>query len=161
MGDAEGSAGTMIRRDSPSWIASKAAGDRAEIALAEWFHTRGWSAFKSLSRADFDLLLTCEVEVKRDLKSSETGNVAVEVAYHGQPSGIITSPATYWAFVLDGEAVLIKTADLRAAVLTGKYRDVSAGDGLAATVRLVPLDKLKGIKGAHVVELPSIRDGPG
>jgi hypothetical protein len=144
----------MIRPDSPSWTASKAHGDRAEHELAQFFRGRGWSTFQALGRTDFDLLLTCEVEVKRDLKAVRTGNVAVEVAYHGQPSGLITSSATYWAFVLEREAVIIKTADLRSAVLTSKYSEVAAGDGHAATVKLVPVQKLKGFKGAHTVPLP-------
>jgi hypothetical protein len=150
----------MIRSDSPSWIASKAAGDRAERELAEFFRGRGWSTFQALGRADFDLLLTCHVEVKRDLKAAETGNVAVEVSYHGQPSGLLTSSAAYWAFVLDREAVLIKTGDLRTAVLTGKYREVNAGDGYATTVKLVPVERLKALKGAQAVPLPAVRDGP-
>jgi hypothetical protein len=145
--------GPMIRSDSPSWIASKATGDRAERELAEFFRGRGWSTFQAVGRADFDLLLTCEVEVKRDLKTAETGNVAVEVSYHGQPSGLLKSSAAFWAFVLDCEAVLIKTGDLRNAVLTGKYREVRAGDGHAATVKLVPVATLKALKGAHVVPL--------
>ncbi|MCA9092672.1 MAG: hypothetical protein KDA68_04250 [Planctomycetaceae bacterium] len=143
----------MNRPDSPSWIAAKAAGDRAEIAIAEWFQGRGFMALKTLGNAPFDLLLQAEVEVKRDLKASQTGNVAIEVKHNGYPSGIMSSTAGYWAIVLDTEAVILPTDTLRDCVLTGKLREVQAGDHLASTMRLLPLAKLKTIKGARIIKL--------
>ena len=91
-----------MRPDSPQWIAAKAEGDRAELAIAAWFRDkRGWETYKALGRTDFDLLLQCQVEVKHDLQAPKTDNVAIETAYRGQPSGIITSKATWWVIVAD------------------------------------------------------------
>jgi hypothetical protein len=67
-----------------------------------------------------DLLTGCKVEVKRDRQAWRTGNVAVEFRCRGAWSGISTTKADWWAFLLDNEAgavvnvVFIRTADLRA-----------------------------------------------
>ncbi len=142
--------------DSPQWIAAKSAGDRAELAIAEWFREQGWQPFKTLGRAEFDLLLQCEVEVKRDLKAAETGNVAVEISYRGQPSGIMTSKANWWAIVLEREALITKTTTLQRFTLTGDFKEVSAGDNRASVVRLVPVAQLKDLKGVFVVPMPEL-----
>ena len=144
----------MNRPDSPSWIAAKAVGDRAELAIAEWFQGRGFMALKTLGNAPFDLLLQAEVEVKRDLKAAHTGNVAIEIRHNGHPSGIMASTAGYWAIVLDSEAVIVRTDLLRDTVLKGKFPEVQAGDRLASTVRLLPVGKLKTIKRAGIIQLP-------
>ena len=54
-----------------------------------------------------DLLRGAKIEVKRDFKSSKTGNIFVEYECRGKPSGIATSEADYWAFILNGERVVI------------------------------------------------------
>lgn len=143
----------MSRPDSPQWIAAKAEGDRAELAIAGWFRGKGYETYKTLGLAAFDLLLQCQVEVKRDLKAAETGNVAIETRHNGQPSGILTTAATWWVIVLETEAVIVKADTLRDFVLTGHFREVSAGDNHASTVQLVPVEKLKKIKGSKVIEL--------
>ena len=38
------------------------------------------------------------VEVKSDIKSLETGNYVVEVAFDGNPSALSTTTADYWVF---------------------------------------------------------------
>ncbi len=140
--------------DSPQWVAAKAEGDRAELAIAVWFRERGWQTYKTLGRADFDLLLQCEVEVKNNPKALETGNVAIETAHRGNPSGIMTSQATWWVIVVGQEATIVKTEDLQRFVLTGKFREVGAGDERASIVRLVPVERLQKLKGSHTIELP-------
>ena len=142
--------------DSPEWIAAKAEGDRAELAIAKWFRERGWETYKTLGRADFDLLLQCQVEVKNDRKAPSTGNVAIETAYRGQPSGIMTSKATWWVIVVNGEALIAKLEPLRRFVLGGRFREVPAGDRKASRVRLVPWDRLKEWQGASLVPLPEL-----
>lgn len=42
------------------------------------------------------------IEVKRDFKVSNTGNLAIEYQSRGRPSGIATTKATWWALVPDG-----------------------------------------------------------
>ena len=53
------------------------------------------------------------VEVKKDVKSQETGNLVVEVEFNGKPSALSTSRADYWVFD-DGESYIwIETDRLR------------------------------------------------
>ena len=145
-----------MKADSPQWIAAKAEGDRAELAIAGWFRQHGWQTYKTLGQADFDLLLQCEVEVKNNPKALETGNVAIETAYQGNPSGIMTSQATWWVIVVGRQATIVKTEVLQRFVLTGKFREVGAGDQGASIVRLVPIERLQKLKGAHTIELPEV-----
>ena len=59
------------------------------------------------------------VEVKRDFKVSETGNVAIEFECRGKKSDIAVTKATWWAIVLDGDIftheviIFIKTTRLK------------------------------------------------
>jgi hypothetical protein len=144
----------MSRPDSQSWIAAKANGDRAEVAVAVWFQSVGFDVFSTIGRASFDLLLQAQVEVKRDLRAVRTGHVAVEVAYNGQPSGIITTTATWWAIVIGQEAVIVAADALRQYVLTTSLREVVAGDMGKSLIRLVPNDALKRLPKSKVVTLP-------
>src|ERR1044071_6850910 len=43
------------------------------------------------------------IELKRDFKASETGNVCVEYMSRSKPSGISVSLADWWAFMLSGD----------------------------------------------------------
>jgi hypothetical protein len=62
------------------------------------------------------------VEVKRDRKWQITGNIYIEIACYFQgtqswkDSGLITSKASYWAFVLNSMVLLISYDDLVQAV---------------------------------------------
>jgi hypothetical protein len=146
-----------MRPDSPQWIAAKAEGDRAEIALASFFAERGWAAFKALGQADYDLQLQANVEVKHDLQAANTGNVAIEVAYRGQASGIVTSRAGWWAIVIGEEAVAMKTDELRLLVMAPGNRRVRGGDENRVELVLIALEKLrKPKKGVHWIKLPAL-----
>ena len=64
-------------------------------------------------------LLSIEtVEVKRDARWKETGNLYIETEcwYNGsqswKPSGLSVSKSTHYAFVLEGMVVIIPTSDL-------------------------------------------------
>ena len=90
-----------------------------------------------VKRSDFDLdlrygqegesyiksLLNIEtVEVKRDKRWKNTGNLYIEVwcwsdnNQEWYPSGLQTSKATHWAFVLEEMAVIVPVAQLLQAV---------------------------------------------
>ena len=42
------------------------------------------------------------IEVKKDVKSQETGNLVIEVEFNGKPSALSTTKADYWVFY-DGD----------------------------------------------------------
>lgn len=143
----------MRRPDSQQWREAKSLGDDGERLVGEHFARLGWEVTRSVGRASYDLLLIGRVEVKTDRRAAQTGNVAVEVSYYGQPSGIHITTATWWAIVLADEVVVIRASVLREAVLSGRHREASAGDGGAARVRLVPVDELRRLPGAHHIDL--------
>lgn len=147
---------TGRRPDSPQWLAAKAAGDEAELALANWFMARGWRAYLTPGQGDIDVLVQCFFEVKHDMQAERTGNVAIETAYRGKPSGIITSRADFWAIVVGNQAFVAETPKLRATVLKGSFTEVRGGDGGASRVRLVPLDKLRAMECVKRIELGSV-----
>ena len=59
------------------------------------------------------LLESKTIEVKRDFRASQTGKVFVEFFCRGKPSGISTTEADFWCFILDGEtAIMLPTSKL-------------------------------------------------
>jgi hypothetical protein len=101
-----------------------------------------------------DILRT--VEVKKDYKTHKTGNIAVEFESRGKPSGIATTEAEWWAFVLVNKdfdntmIMLFKTGNLMKACR--KYintnRDVYGGDDDTSRMILLPLQDTLTLLGA-------------
>ncbi len=59
------------------------------------------------------LLESKTIEVKRDFRASQTGKVFVEFFCRDKPSGISTTEADFWCFILDGEtAIMLPTSKL-------------------------------------------------
>lgn len=133
----------MARPDSMEWRAAKSLGDDGERLVCEHFGRLGWEVTRTVGDAPYDVLLLGRVEVKTDRRAAETGNVAVEVSRRGEESGIKTTAAMWWAFVLSDEVVLIRTKVLREAVRSGQFREVAAGDGHVTRVQLVPVEDLR------------------
>jgi len=77
-----------------------------------------------------DILQNKTIEVKRDLKFKVTGNIFIEFESRGKPSGIATSEADYWCFVLDEIYILLKTQSLKELIdpLKGTDRQKRGGD---------------------------------
>tara|TARA_R100001082_G_scaffold16772_1_gene8435 strand:- start:1097 stop:1456 length:360 start_codon:yes stop_codon:yes gene_type:complete len=71
-----------------------------------------------------------KVEVKRDRKARLTGNVFVEYESRGKPSGISTSEADYWCFVIEETFILINSSRLKEIVepLKGTDKERRGGD---------------------------------
>ena len=71
-----------------------------------------------------------KVEVKRDRKARLTGNIFVEYESRGKPSGISTSEADYWCFVVEETFILLTTQRLKEIVepLKGTDKERRGGD---------------------------------
>lgn len=94
-------------------------------------------------RSEYDLLCRIgkkefTIEVKLDLMSSRTGNLAIEYQNEktGLPSGLLISKADVWAILTRDEenwvVFLCKTADLKRYTDSHKVRTIiGAGDGNA------------------------------
>ena len=101
---------------------------------------RGQDAEKWLA----GLLESDAMEVKRDFIASTSNRVFVEFSCRDKPSGIMTTEADHWGFVLDDCAVLIPTAKLRLLVQRAidEGRVVNGGDGNRSVGALIPLEWL-------------------
>ena len=91
------------------------------------------------------ILEDAKIEVKRDMMAQRTGKVFVEYECRFNPSGIATSTADFWAFILNGQRIiLIATGDLkrlaRQAVKDGMI--AKGGDDKASLGALVKLKDL-------------------
>lgn len=91
------------------------------------------------------------IEVKRDRRWATTGNVFFEISCSGKPSGVMSTEASYFAYILDEGDVnvacyLWKTEPLKIALqmaLNAKIcKTVSGGDGNRVIGIVFPLDKL-------------------
>lgn len=95
-------------------------------------------------------LLTGEekVEVKRDFKVSQTGNVAIEIECRGKPSGIATTQSDWYAIALDGAefesevVIFITTERLQRLVGAAPGRFIYGGDGKLSWFKTLRADRL-------------------
>ena len=61
-----------------------------------------------------DILENRTIEVKKDLKAMQTGNVFIEYSSRGKRSGLSTSQADWWALIVSEEVIkLVKTDYLK------------------------------------------------
>lgn len=92
-----------------------------------------------------DVLQNRTVEIKRDFKASRTGRVFVEFFSRDKPSGISTTEADFWAFIIDHETVIIlPTERLKAMVETAKHEGKvwKGGDSNTSQGVLIELERL-------------------
>jgi len=91
------------------------------------------------------------VEFKKDYKAHETGNIAVEYKYRGNPSGIATTKAKYVAYILvdkkqnDNVVFFMKTEILRMmcrAYLDKPEHNIMGGDNNESNLILLPVKEL-------------------
>jgi len=88
-------------------------------------------------------LLQKKIEVKRDFRAMETGNIFVEYESRGKASGIATSQAEWWCYWLsEKHFVMIEKNELK--ILCRKYlgtkRDVKGGDSNTSKGILLPIE---------------------
>jgi len=94
---------------------------------------------------ELGFLLGQEIEVKRDLKAINTGNLFIEYESRDKDSGLVKTTALYYCFFFtDTRMFLILTEDLK--TLCRKYigtsRDVKGGDNNTSKGILLPLKDL-------------------
>lgn len=85
-----------------------------------------------------------KVEVKRDRKASTTGNLYVEFESRGKPSGIETTEADYYCFVVEETFILLDTNNLRnlVASLKGTPSEKRGGDNNTSRGVIISLAEL-------------------
>jgi len=87
-----------------------------------------------------------KVEVKTDRMAHSTGNLAVEYSSRGLPSGIATTKADYWAFVIgdNNTVIFIPTERLKelARVWYKAGYIVDGGDQNTSKIILIPIKEI-------------------
>jgi len=94
------------------------------------------------------LLNDSKVEVKRDRQTKQTGNVYIEYQSRGKPSGIKTTKADKWAYILQDGCILIVDTELLKKAL--RYlikarlcvKDMPGGDNNTSLGVLVSVERL-------------------
>lgn len=146
----------MHRPDSKQWLTATAVGDRAEVAVGEWFAGRDYFVFKTLGLTSFDLMLQATVGVKCDLVALRSQHIAIEIECNSQPSGITTSEAFWWVFVVDSQAIIIRTDSLKELIAAHSLRRVRGGDSKRTLLLLVPLPELIQPRDVLIVPLAGV-----
>ena len=155
----------MSRPDSPQWIKAAGIGDEGERLVAEDLKRHGFIVTAPAGKcSQFDLigvdfdgadLWGVTVEVKTDARAAASGNLCVEVAHRGRPSGIRVSRADFFAFVLPDEeqTIYLPCDDLHDLVDSGTLREVGMKTEPGKRLVLVPMETARRI----AVEAPTPR----
>lgn len=93
-----------------------------------------------------DILETKRIEVKTDRIAHVTGNIAVEYRFRGRPSGISTTEADYWAFLLyDMTTIIMVPTEKLKGIARDRYKKdeiTLGGDDNASEMILIPIEEL-------------------
>lgn len=83
------------------------------------------------------------IEVKTDFQAQETGNVFVEYKSRNKLSGISTTKAHYWAFIVSNEQiVIIEIKKLKKLCKIEGLKRIKGGDENTSEGILLPVDTL-------------------
>lgn len=120
---------------------------KAELAMKAYLESR----YLNVERAPEDVALPWDLkvhdiglvlEVKVDRYAGvKSQNVAIEVAYKGNPSGLTTTEASMWCIFIKGQCWTVKTETLRE-LIKGR-KTIMGGDYKASEMVLLPIDVLR------------------
>ena len=85
-------------------------------------------------------------EVKQDWKSRYSGNLVVEIAFGGRPSGLSTTTADWWIFHTGEEYIFMQPETIRKLIEKERLRPakfVGKGDVKQKKAYLVPVKTIK------------------
>lgn len=130
---------------APSFHEALKQGKQVEYRVLRWIRQSCPKAYiKEGSFKDYDIFvpeLGIGVEVKRDIKSQETGNFLIEIFHYGKPSALSVTRAKYWV-IYDGLKYYWITPDkIREILESFKYslrEFIGAGDDTPKKAYLVP-----------------------
>ena len=92
-----------------------------------------------------DMLQLSTIEVKTDFLADKTGNIAVEFESWGKPSGIATTSARHWVFVIPNKiAIFVETTRLKeiARKFYQEGKVTKGGDLDKSKMVLIPITEL-------------------
>ena len=89
-------------------------------------------------------------EIKADRLSHKTGNLCIEIACSGRPSGITSTKSDYWGYFViksDGyDLYVLPTEELKQMAFSNQYKKIRGGDGKKADLVLINIHDLEKIK---------------
>lgn len=115
--------------------------------VIEFLQTVGCTDISENHDGRFDIQYTNKsgiirtAEVKNDLMYNDTGNVAIEFQSRNKPSGISTSKADVWYYVLGDDIYVCPIGILRVYLIQhwDRYRRVKGGDDGTSLIALIPM----------------------
>lgn len=138
-------------------------GQNAEERIRNILKTMGFECTDNSERekmSDYDIRVVSPeftIEVKEDLYSAKSGNVAIEYwnSKSNKPSGITITKANIWCHIIAGEPFIIKTKTLKDFIdkVKPKRMLTGVGDG-NADIMLYDCEVLKAV----MVPLDNIRE---
>jgi len=88
---------------------------------------------------------TYTMEIKQDFMFEKTGNVAIEFKSRGKLSGVSSSTANFWCYILKDKLYISPLVNVREKLnkylFSKEIRVVSGGDNRSSQLLLIPLDK--------------------
>ena len=82
------------------------------------------------------------IEVKKDFKSQETGNIVVEIEMNGKPSALLTTTANWWVIHISPEDLIWITPETIKEMLEFEEFDtvefIGKGDDVSKIAYLIP-----------------------
>lgn len=116
------------------FVKSVSYGKEAELKVPELF-LYDHLEYAPTKCAEYDMVLTIDgekvyLEVKRDRYLDKTGNICIEYASNGKPSGISVTKADHYLYMNDqmSQAWLIDTDYIKSLINDKKYhRDIKCG----------------------------------
>ena len=90
------------------------------------------------------LLSSKTIEVKFDFGCYRTGNFYIEYESRGKKSGIATTEATHWAFIIEDieSIIIIETERLKRLAREYYHNSVKGGDNNTSKMVLIPIVNL-------------------
>ena len=116
-------------------------GEENEMIVSKFLEGKGMKYISSCTYKNYDLLMSdnknneIKFEVKTDVlvtKDNDTGNVAIEIRYKGEPSGVSSTEAKWFVYYfanLDKENLwMISVDNLKKLIKNNKFKIVKGGD---------------------------------
>jgi hypothetical protein len=110
----------------------------------------GMTSFEICDTKDYDIKFinpkdnqTYTIEIKHDYLYNKTGNIAIEYVSRYKQSGISTSKADIWCYILGNEAYMITKNKLVNFIKNNSFKKVSGGDNQTSELYLIPVKKFK------------------
>jgi len=116
-------------------------GQTTELRVRQWWERAGIFTLPAIGRNPaYDLGIRATLEIKRDDAAVRTGNLFLETYSHGEPSGILLSQSTTYAFVTGSVCCLVSVDLLKSKLRELQERFVADGQ---KTGRILPIRTLR------------------